>query len=71
MALDRTGEPVPDPCRHPDCRRGWLTGPYADEPVPCPYCKPHLSSKTPDINDYAERTPSARAQQAIDREDAQ
>jgi hypothetical protein len=63
VTLDRTGEERTD---H-NCRNGWLTGPYADTPVPCPECKPHLAC-APDINDYAERPPSARAQQAIERE---
>ncbi|MCM6776258.1 hypothetical protein NDR87_18810 [Nocardia sp. CDC159] len=67
MTLDRTGEPRPD---H-ECRRGWLTGPLADEPVPCPICKPHLATRVT-TNDYSERTTlSARAQQTIERENQQ
>lgn len=64
MTLDRTGEPRDD--HH--CRNGWLTALDADEPKPCPICKPHLCGPTATTNDFAERTPSARAQQAIDKE---
>jgi hypothetical protein len=63
MTLDRTGEPRPD---H-DCRRGWLSGPNADEAIPCLICRPHLAV-TSTANDFAERVPSARAQRAIESE---
>ena len=66
MSPDRYGEPD-DRCPH-DCRRGWLTGPNSDAPVPCPHCKDHLAGGTTSTTDYAERPPSARAQQAIDKE---
>lgn len=61
---DRYGEPSKPPCRNPDCRNGWVTPPDSDAPRLC-YCreKPRRES-----NDYAERTPSARAQQAINRD---
>lgn len=69
MALDRTGEPVAESARFHDsnCHRGWLG--YDDEgrPIPCFVCRPHLR-KTVNANDFAERVPSARAQQAIERE---
>jgi len=70
MTLDRTGEQVEDdplpPCGRPGCKG--FTG-FDDEmrPIPCYTCRPHLR-KTVDDNNFAERTPSARAQQAIDRE---
>ncbi|WP_148310139.1 hypothetical protein [Nocardia otitidiscaviarum] len=70
MALDRTGEPLEakplPPCGRPGCRG--FNG-YDDElrPIPCYVCRPHLRRLSSD-NDYAERTPSARAQAAIDRD---
>lgn len=66
MALDRTGEQLPGPCPY-DCRRGWMTPVEADVQIPCPHCKDHLYEPVP-TNDFAERTPSARAQQAINQE---
>ncbi len=68
---DRYGEPAEQPsCRDPRCRKGWLTAANADHPEPCPTCKPHLCGTTATTNDFAERIPSARAQQAIDAADA-
>jgi len=34
----RAGEPVPH-----ECRKGWLSPPDADRPVPCLICRPHLA----------------------------
>lgn len=69
MALDRTGEPCNDDPPYHDrrCHNGWLG--YDDErrPIPCFVCRPHLR-KTVNANDFAERIPSARAQQAIESE---
>lgn len=61
-ALDRTGQPVDETHQ---CRKGWLSAHDADVAIPCPVCRP---PRRTDINDYAERTPSARARAAIERE---
>lgn len=46
---DRTGEPVdPDPADGGHrCRRGWLSRPSADAPVPCLDCRPWLRDRRP------------------------
>lgn len=68
MSPDRYGEPDESPrCRDPRCRRGWLGHDSEGRPIPCLDCKPHLKS-TSTANDFAERPPSARAQQAINRD---
>ena len=67
MSPDRYGDTPEPPCPH-DCRKGWLTGPNSDHPRPCPVHKPHLAGGTTSTTNYAERPPSARAQQAIDKE---
>lgn len=41
---DRTGDDI-DPDGH-TCRRGWLTPHDADNPVPCPLCRPALYRQT-------------------------
>lgn len=70
MSPDRYGEPTePKPlpkCGRPDCKG--FTG-YDDElrPIPCYLCRPHLRKTVNDNTDYSERTPTARAQQAIDQ----
>jgi hypothetical protein len=75
MAYDRTGEPIEPACPDPRCGNGcpkrWIG--YDDEgrPIPCLRCKPHLVTTRSDVNDYAESKPSARAQQAIERENQQ
>lgn len=70
MSPDRFGEPTDraplPPCGRPGCK-GWAGFDDEQRPIPCYTCRPHLR-KTVDDNDYAERTPSARAQQAIERE---
>lgn len=70
MTHDRsTGEDSEPRCRDPrcgnGCPKGWIG--YDDEgrPIPCLACKPHLAVTKADVHDYAERRPSARAQQAI------
>lgn len=62
MTLDRTGEPITE---H-RCRNGWLTPADSDSPRLRPICRPQ---KRRDLHDYAERTPSARAAEAIARAD--
>uniref|UniRef100_UPI003F491A87 hypothetical protein n=1 Tax=Nocardia suismassiliense TaxID=2077092 RepID=UPI003F491A87 len=66
MPLDRTGEPVDDsaPWHDPRCRDGWLSGDDADIAIACPLHRPPRNT----IHDYAERTPSLRAQAAIERD---
>ncbi len=70
MSPDRYGEPTDHaplpPCGRPGCK-GWAGFDAEQRPIPCYTCRPHLR-KTVDDNDYAERTPSARAQAAIDKE---
>lgn len=63
---DRFGEPeTRKKCRNPNCRPpGWLGTDDEGRPIPCMECKDHLLHRR-DVNDFAERTPSARAQQAI------
>lgn len=68
MSPDRYGEPQTRPCRDPRCRRGWLSAANADNPEPCPACKPHLCGPRSAVNDFAEREPSARARAAIEAE---
>lgn len=69
---DRYGEAVEKRCTDPRCGNGcpprWVG--YDDEgrPIPCLQCKPHLINGTVHDNDFAESKPSARAQQAIERE---
>jgi hypothetical protein len=50
-AHDRTGEPVePDDLAATGdhhCRRGWLTRPAVDEPIPCLVCRPWLAERRP------------------------
>lgn len=58
MPLDRTGD---EPSTH-HCRNGWLSAHDADVAIPCPVCR---KPSRRDVNDFAERIPSARAQQAI------
>lgn len=67
MSPDRYGDTPETPCPH-SCRRGWLTGPYSDAPEPCPVHKEHLFRGTKSTNDFSERIPSARAQEAIESE---
>lgn len=67
MSPDRYGEPTARGCRDPRCRRGWLGTDPEGRPIPCLECKPHLA-QTKTTNDHSERPPSARAQQAIERE---
>ncbi|WP_330253075.1 hypothetical protein OG874_00220 [Nocardia sp. NBC_00565] len=74
MSPDRYGDSDPPTrCRDPrcgnGCPKGWIG--YDDEgrPIPCLACKPHLAKTSADVNDYSERTPSARAQAAIDNEE--
>lgn len=55
---DRYGDP--DDGHH--CRKGWLTPADSDAPRLCPICRPPRPTAT---NDFAERTPSARARAAI------
>lgn len=62
MTLDRTGEPV-DNCPY-ECRHGWLTGPYSDEPRPCPDHKRHLFEASPNHSAPI----SEKARRAIDQE---
>lgn len=66
MTLDRTGERIDD-SHDPRCRNGWLGYDSERRPIPCFTCRPHLR-KTVNANDFAERIPSARAQQAIERD---
>lgn len=33
---------------HSRCRRGWLTPPDADKPIPCVVCRPHLRTTETD-----------------------
>ncbi|MGY4098070.1 hypothetical protein ACW2Q0_00660 [Nocardia sp. R16R-3T] len=65
MSLDRTGEHRDDdPGRCPyDCRDGWLSGPDADVMRACPIHRPPAPGVG--VRDYANRSPSLRAQQAI------
>lgn len=64
---DRYGDPQPPRCRNPNCIRGWLGEDDEGRRIPCLDCKPHLARRH-ESNDFAERTPSARAQAAIDRD---
>lgn len=70
---DRYGNPDKPPCPDPRCgtggrRPGWVDEDDEGRPVPCLLCKGHLIKGTVHDNDFAESTPSARAQQAIERE---
>jgi hypothetical protein len=67
MSPDRYGDPQPRSCRDPRCRKGWIGTDDEGRPIPCLACKPHLA-KTTTTHDFAESTPSARAQQAINAE---
>lgn len=58
MSPNRYGETDPG---H-SCRNGWLSPHDADVAIPCPTCRP---PRRTDVNDFAERTPSARAHAAI------
>ena len=67
MALDRTGD---DSGTQHHCRNGWNGEDEQGRPIPCLICRPHLW-KTMSHNDYSETVPSARAQQAIERDNRQ
>jgi hypothetical protein len=69
MSPDRYGDPAPRSCRNPNCRKGWVGTDDEGRPIPCLDCKPHLAT-TATSHDFAERTPSARAQAAINAEEA-
>ncbi|MEV6432873.1 hypothetical protein [Nocardia sp. NPDC051463] len=64
MSPDRYGETE---AAH-SCRNGWLSAHDADVAIPCPHCRPPRKS---DITDYAERIPSALAQQAINANESE
>lgn len=67
---DRYGERTRVPCTDPrcgnGCPEGWIGFDKAGRPRPCLKCKDHLVKGTVHDNDFAESTPSARAQAAID-----
>jgi hypothetical protein len=63
MSPDRYSDSDTEPAH--SCRNGWLSAHDADVAIPCPTCRP---PRRTDITDYAERQPSARAQQAIESE---
>ena len=60
---DRTGEEI-EPHR---CGNGWIGETSDGRPIPCLICKPHLGRRS-DVNDFADRPVSDRAQRAIDQE---
>lgn len=66
MSPDRYGERTEPSCRNPNCRNGWLGEDEEGRPIPCLDHKPHLIKGTTTTHDYAESTPSLRAQQAIE-----
>jgi hypothetical protein len=69
VSPDRYGDPQPRTCRNPNCRKGWLGEDDEGRPIPCLECKDHLLRGTSTTHDFAERIPSARAQQAINESD--
>lgn len=69
MTLDRSGDDLePAPPHDPDRCPKWLGEDDDGHPIPCLLCKPHLTRLHRDVDDYADIRPSARAQQAIERE---
>ncbi|WP_280475471.1 hypothetical protein [Nocardia asiatica] len=65
MSPDRCGD-QPSGAEHDRrCRRGFLGEDDEGRPIPCLVCKPHLR-QTSTTHDFAESTPSLRAQQAIE-----
>lgn len=68
MSPDRYGERTETGCRDSRCRKGWIGHDDEGRPIPCLACKPHLATTTTS-HDFAERIPSARAQQAIESDE--
>lgn len=66
MTRDRTGDEIePDTLAAAGehlCRRGWLSSPGADSPIPCLRCRPWLAWRRPptkrELAAFAQRHPT-------------